>query len=99
MFPLNDKVAGAILKRPESLMAGTRRSSTPPNEVGPLRFPSLSNLGNVWPPREGETETPSTGFQYGASMGGYEDSKETEGEVGMENDKTSQENFSKGSLD
>jgi hypothetical protein len=79
VFPFNDKVAGAILKRPESLRTGTRRNSAPPNEVGPLRFPSLSDLGNVWPSREAEVETPSRGFRYGASAGICEDGKATEG--------------------
>ena len=97
VFPFNDKVAGAILKRPENLRPGTRRNSTPPNEVGPLRFPSLSNLGNVWPSREAEAETPSSGFRYDASAGICEDGKESEGAVGMENDKTSEENIFKGS--
>jgi hypothetical protein len=89
VFPFNDKVAGAILKRPESLREGKRRSSTPPNEVGPLRFPSLSNLGNVWPVRKGEAETPSRALRSGASMGLCKDGKETEGVVRMVNDTTS----------
>lgn len=88
MFPCNDRVAGAILKRPENLRAETRRSCTPPNDSGPLRFPSLSDLGNVWPAREGEAESPSQGFGYGASVEVSEGGKDTEGVAGTENDKT-----------
>jgi len=91
MFPYNDRVAGAILKRPENLRAEARRSCTPPNDGGPLRFPSLSDLGNVWPAREGEAESPSKGFRYGASVEVCEDGKDTEGAAGTENDKTCDE--------
>lgn len=87
MFPYNDRVAGAILKRPENLRAETRRSCTPPNDGGPLRFPSLSDLGNVWPAREGEAESPSKGFRYDASVEACEDDKDAEDAPGMENDK------------
>jgi hypothetical protein len=90
VFPFNEKVAGAILKRPESLREGKQWSSTPPNEVGPLCFSSLSNLGNVWPARKGEAETCSRAFQSGALMGLCEDGKETEGVIRMVNDMTSE---------
>jgi hypothetical protein len=48
----------------------------------------LSDLGNVWPAREGEAESPSKGFGYGASVEVSEGGKDTEGAAGTENDKT-----------
>jgi len=98
MFPFNDKVAGAILKRPESLRAETQRSHTPPNEVGPLRFPSLSDLGNVWPVREGAAETSSRGYSCSTSTKVCEDSNEAEGAIEIEAEKTCDEKTFKWTL-
>ncbi|KAI0067121.1 hypothetical protein BV25DRAFT_1835429 [Artomyces pyxidatus] len=47
-FVLSDEVAGAILRRPDSLRVKSRSRLTPPVEMGALRFPSISDLGNVW---------------------------------------------------
>jgi hypothetical protein len=98
MFPFNDEVAGAILKRPESLRAETPRSHTPPNEVGPLRFPSLSDLGNVWPVREGAAETSSRGYSCSTSTKVCEDSNEAEGAIEIEAEKTCDEKTFKWTL-
>jgi hypothetical protein len=93
-FPVNDEVAGAILKRPENLKGETRRSRTPPNEVDPLRFPSLSDLGNVWPLRESEAAIPSRVIQYDASTEVCDDGKGIGYGMGVANDKVcDQEGF------
>jgi hypothetical protein len=77
IFSFNDRVAGAILKRPENLKRKTQRHPTSSDE-GPLRFPSLSDLGNVW--HDGETVAGSLNKvpQYGAATEVGEGGREIE---------------------
>jgi len=81
IFSFNDRVAGAILKRPENLKKETQRHPTSLDEIGPLRFPSLSDLGNVW--HDGETVAGSLNEvpQYGAATVVGEGGREIEGGV------------------
>ncbi|KAI0266444.1 hypothetical protein BC834DRAFT_129094 [Gloeopeniophorella convolvens] len=84
-FTLSDEVVGAILKRPDSLKGESQMRRTPPNEEGPLRFPSLSDLGNVWHEKATETATPSVEPAEDAITGIREgDDEETPGDEDIE---------------